>query len=131
MPCNSDYLAPCSRECELRRAAWLLLFVKGHLGEDAPKWLSKAADDLYCSDDRAVLELCEKLKSLTPDQMEKIVYNGRDRTSRDLADWWDGHEAADVARKNQEKANLEMAQLHRSVRSKLTPDELRAVGLQP
>ena len=40
-------------------------------------------------------KLCTKLKALTPEQEEAIIYNARDPKSRALADWWEQHKESD------------------------------------
>jgi hypothetical protein len=42
--------------------------------------------------------LCEKINSLSKEELEKIVYNGRDKESRMLADWFDEHDKFDKER---------------------------------
>lgn len=42
--------------------------------------------------------LCAKIRALTKDELEKIVYNARDKDSRFLADWWEEHDKFDKER---------------------------------
>lgn len=112
MPCNSDYLEPTAREYELNRAARLLVFVKTRLGEAVSQELTEAASATYCKAD-FVPELCERLNSLeASDQkaFEALVFDGRDKDSRDLADWREAHLAADakrIAKEAEEKREAE------------------------
>jgi hypothetical protein len=44
---------------------------------------------------------------MTPEQENRIVYNGRDPMSRRLADWWERHEEIDRQRLVAEAARVE------------------------
>lgn len=104
MPCNSDYLAPNVREQELQRAAKLLVWVKTKLHKVVPDYAKKAAADIYGNGgDRALKELCSTLKQMNKNKCEGLIYgNARDPIARDLADWWETHQAADAAREQRE-----------------------------
>lgn len=96
MPCNSDYLDPTTRERELQRAAKLLVFVLECLHEKPSAAIVEASKDQYCKVDY-VAALCGWIRTLTKEQRDAIVYDGRNKTSRDLADWWEEHQEADCA----------------------------------
>jgi len=49
--------------------------------------------------------LCDAIRELDEDQLNSIVYNGRDRESRALADWWDEHRANDLAHEEEDAAD--------------------------
>jgi hypothetical protein len=44
-----------------------------------------------------------------PEQLDRIMYNGRDPMSRKLADWWDEHKAEDAKRLEIERGVLKTA----------------------
>lgn len=102
MGCNSEYLKQNSREAELQRAARLLVFVHSRLGTESTPELVKASADYYCRADY-VPELCQALKAMTDEQVDSIVYNGRNPLSRDLASWWEQHQLADKQREMRER----------------------------
>lgn len=102
MPCNSDYLNPTNREAELQRAAKLLVYVYDKLDIEVPSYVKKASKDVYCKDDRSVTRLCAILDVMLPNTLDEIVYNAKDKTSRDLADWWEEHQKADREREVEE-----------------------------
>jgi hypothetical protein len=102
MPCNSDHLAPNDRERELQRAARLLVYVQRQTGRIPDDWLIQLADDIYAKNDRAVTELCATLRAMNPQVREVLVYDSHYPTARDLADWWDEHQAVDAARQQRE-----------------------------
>lgn len=98
MPCNSDYMDPTNKEKELQETAKLLVYALKKKRRKVPKWVSDAAKDIYCLEDKVVPELCSLIRSFHKEDMDRIVYNGRDKTSRRLADWWEEHEKADKKR---------------------------------
>jgi hypothetical protein len=64
---------------------------------------------------------------MTEDQLNTIVYNGRDATSRDLADWWDEHEEADRKREAKEQEQARQRALAESAMQKISREELAAL----
>lgn len=102
MPCSSDYLDPTGRERELQRAAKLLVFVYEQLDIKPPDYAVEDAKNPYCHRDTSVIALCQILHAMREDQIDAIVYNGRVKESRDLADWWDAHQEADRKREEVE-----------------------------
>lgn len=131
MPCSSDYLNPSDRERELRHAAKLLLYVNQRTGGPVSPNLKAAAADNYCSEDY-VPALCAHLKVLlrnNPILFNEVVYDPRDPLARNLADWWEEHQKADLARERQEKQEGERNQLREQALAKLTPAEREALGV--
>lgn len=132
MPCNSDYLEPNIREKELQRTAKLLVFFQQEIGENPEGWLLEEAENIYCQTSRIVPILCGKLKwwkANRPDVFERIVY-GRDRNSRDLANWYEDHERADREREAHEAADRQKELLKEKAWLKLSPEERKAWGLK-
>lgn len=129
MPCNSDYLEPTSREAELQRAAGLLVFVTKSLGNKPDDWMKKEAGNIYASDERSVTELCAALKAMSKEDLERIVYDAKNKTSRDLADWWETHQAADSAREAKEKAEAKAEADRNKAVAKLTSKEREVLGV--
>lgn len=128
MPCNSDHMHPTSDEAYRQRTAKLLLWTRAMLGIKRPAKLANDSDDIYCAVDYTG-QLCALLKSLSLDQVDNIVYNGKSRNSRDLANWWEEHQANDARRVDAEKAAAKKQALVDSAMSKLTPAERKALGL--
>jgi hypothetical protein len=129
MGCNSDYLEPTYREAELQRAAGLLVFVTKSLGNKPEDWMKNEAGNLYASDDRSVTELCAVLKAMSKEDLERIVYDAKNKTARDLADWWETHQAADTAREAKEKAAAKAEAIRKKAVAKLTPKERKVLGV--
>ena len=101
MPCNSEYMNPNAKEKALQETAKLLVFVLGELNEAVPQHVRAAAENPYCSVDFVPM-LCDRIRGMTCEQMTAIVYDGRNRMSRQLADWWEAHDQADRVRTAEE-----------------------------
>lgn len=107
MPCNTDYMNPSTREKQLQETAKLYRWLLIQLGETVPDSVSQTANNIYASTN-FISDLCERITALrtrTPSAYESIVYNGRDKWSRRLADWWDEHQEAD-----EQQALIEIAE---------------------
>ena len=126
MPCCSDYMDPTHKEIHLQRAARLLQWVYIKLEVPLSDKLNKAADNKWCKDD-FVPELCRTIRGLNETQLNEIVYNARDYTSRNLADWWEEHEAADRAREAKERKEAEEKALAERAMQKISKEELAAL----
>jgi hypothetical protein len=107
MPCNSQYLEPTAQEIESRKVAKLILFLerrmKGQFRAVDPvrPMLAKTAKDPYGNTaivHELTAALCGAIRALTFDEMDKHVWNGKVKTCRELADWWDAHKAHDRRR---------------------------------
>ena len=127
MPCRSDYLEPTQKEKAIRKTVELTIWLKRELGllvTDKDKIL---AEDNYPHEqvhDEVVANLCSLIRGLNPRQMDEIVYNGRDKDSRRLADWWDAHKEADEKREAEESRK---ERLIASVKGKLSAEELDVI----
>ncbi len=129
MPCTTDYIEPSKRSKELRRAAKLLIYIRERIGGDVESWLLSEAANEHASDDRSVTELCAALKEMTPELLDQVVYDARSREARDLADWWEDHQAADAERERNEAASEAARELRESGLGKLSQTERKALGL--
>ncbi|AMO44240.1 hypothetical protein DSS3P8_182 [Roseobacter phage DSS3P8] len=109
MPCNTEHMEPTVRERQKKEAATLLVFALNGLGKPVRKSLQSAASSLYgngVDGDEVVAELCATIRVMTPKQRDAIVYNGRVKMSRRLADWWEEHQAEDIKREALERKAL-------------------------
>jgi hypothetical protein len=98
MPCNSDYLNPTRRESELQRTANLLGYVLIATGRPVPPEITAASGDMYCKADFVTM-LCAEVSAMDDVTQSRVIYDGRNPTARDLANWWDEHRAADETRR--------------------------------
>lgn len=129
MACNSDYLNPTRREVELRRTAALYAYALRQLSQPVPEAVTDAALSIYCSVD-FVPDLCALLTSLSKKDLKRVVYNAQDKTARDLADWWEEHQAADRKRLEAESQAAEKQKLMDAALAKLSPAEAEALGFK-
>jgi len=128
MPCDSSYLAPNRKELEHRRAGVLLVYVMLQLGQTAEQWMIDEAKNLYARSERTIPALCAALKGMDDDTFERIVYSPRNKTSRDLANWWEDHQEADREREQNEIRAANKQILIEQALRKLTDKERIALG---
>lgn len=102
MPCNTEYMEPTVQERQRRLAAQLLVYVYGAMKQPVPKEISEGAASLYGGSDDHVKQLCTLVGSMNKEQLDRIVYDGRNAQARKLADWWDEHRKEDWKRIEQE-----------------------------
>ena len=113
MPCNSEYMRATDREVESQLVAGHLHWLYTRLGKlniITPE-LVKAKDDYYGNIgmlDAWTADLCGLIRSLTDEQKDKLLYDGRNAKSRSIADWWDRHQAWDRRREEDEKEEEEI-----------------------
>jgi hypothetical protein len=127
MGCRSDYLEATGLEKGLQQAAKLAVFVDNKLCGITPSAIVDQSKEYYSKDVGQVQYLCDKLTRMGEADRERIVYDAHNPVSRELAEWWETHQAADAARISKEQAIARQAALLRSARAKLSPEELEAV----
>ena len=130
MPCNSDYMEPTGKERQLQRTAKLIIFLRHKTGQPIESWIHSAAENCYCSREDLVPILCADIKALTPSQEEQIVYDAHNKSSRDLASWWEEHQKADRARIREEQKQKRLMQVKQKALAKLSPEERRALEIE-
>jgi adenylate kinase len=126
MPCNSDYMNQTDKERQLQETAKLLVYVIESVGAEPSKRVLDAAADYYCKYD-TVPVLCNWIRhELDPEQIDKIMYDGRNPMARRLADWWEKHDEADQKREAAEKEML-LNNARATLRNSLTPQIVHAL----
>lgn len=132
MRCNSDYLEPTHREKQSIRTAILLKYVLEKLEKPVPEYVVSASVDVYGNLQKLndmVVTLCAELSALDEETRDKLVYNAKDKTSRDLADWWEIHQKADKERIEKEKQEQIQKNLVETAMAKLSKEEKAALKL--
>lgn len=112
-------------------AARLLVYVNDKLGVKTPQNILVAARDPFTHEKHSKLApvLCAKISAMGDPLREQIVYNAKDPLSRELADWWEKHEAEDKKRLREElQEKKDKAARDRAI-AKLTPRERKLLGL--
>ena len=107
MPCNSDYMDPNQSERNSKEVAEHLMYIQSLQPYIIlPKYISEAANNFYGNSDKLnemVVLLCSIISRFDNEELNRIVYNGKDPKSRKLANWWDIHEKEDAKRINQDR----------------------------
>lgn len=97
MPCYTP--DESNHDKESRRVSNLILIFDKKMNIKSDPRIEKWANAYYENHCNVVTPmLCEKILSLNEDELSQIVYNGRDKDSRKLADWWDEHDKFDRER---------------------------------
>lgn len=132
MPCDSSYMNPNCAEQDSKEAAEHLVYISSIKNIVLADWIKDAAKDFYGNQHKLndiVVLLCKTISEMTEDEMNTIVYNGRSGQSRQLANWWETHQAADRKRIQKEEADKKRKELIESARSKLTPAEIKVLNI--
>ncbi len=127
MPCQSDP-GEISAWDRFTTAIVIFNYVAEQVGED--ERLDSHRDYGLRSED-ILQRVCGMLKGLPEAERDAIVYAPRIPAARRLADWWERHLETDRRREAEEAAEQERARLIVKASAKLTPEELRALGLKP
>lgn len=130
MPCRADYME--LHECEInsQQTAFLIRYLNNRMKKDTPEFIHKIADSAYgdCTElNSLVIELCAMVRSLSKEQMDEWVYNGRNKVARQMADWWDKHNAADKAREAEELQIATLKNIAVKVLTALSPMETESL----
>lgn len=131
MGCRSDYLEQTSVEAFVQTTAKNLVYVLKSLKKTVPKWVTTIANDYYAQDpqDQLTPMLCETIKKMSSSQLQKIVYDGKKPEARQLAEWWDNHQAADKRRKKENRSKNVQNKLKKQALKKLTKAERKALNV--
>jgi translation initiation factor IF-2 len=130
MPCRCDEMQDTILEAYVKRTAGLLLYTASHVGRqlEDKSWveiLAKKGTNHQGDADVLTQQLCEIITSLSESGKNKVVYNGRIKIARDLADWWEEHEAGEARRAAEDKLKAKRVKALK----KLTREERELLGL--
>lgn len=126
MPCNSDYMNPTAAEKNSKQVAGLIVYIDKKMGDETPGWITAAASDYYGAPTRLVeltQILCSLCSVLSPAAAEEVIYDAHDATARELAAWWEEHQAADKAREERERHDAEVKAMADAVGGVLSEDQ--------
>jgi hypothetical protein len=143
MPCNCDHLEPTAFEQEAERTLKLLKFVTSKMTQNQQDIFSKNPDvlrflnskityqrDIYNQDaEKYVNWFTRTLCALIPKMRENQIFDIKNPTSRDLADWWDAHRKADREKVKAIRETKKKNALRASALAKLKPSERKALNL--
>lgn len=108
MPCrvSEDEIAYYDSVEESKRLAKFIIKIDSILGNHPHvSILSAAATGEPNGIETLSKLLCDAIRELDEDQLNSIVYIWRDKESRALADWWDEHQANDLAHEEEDAAD--------------------------
>lgn len=123
MPCRDE--GPGAMEQKFLLLERHIRWLEGKIGKDIAEThnLNLTQKNLdYLTD-----SLCSAIKKMTTLEQDAIIYNGRDKYARLVADWWDHHVELDRQRLVREADEEEQQKLVESARAKLTDDEFWAI----
>lgn len=129
-------MAQTDKEAKIQRTAQLLKFAFTRLGYAVPEYVEEECKAYYAHNDKVVSDLCSLLKGMSQVDKLAIVYDGMNRDSRDLANWWEEHQEADRIREQKELEALQFLEKAKGVEAakkaalkKLTPKERKLLKL--
>jgi hypothetical protein len=136
MPNGSHYeYRPTLEEIIIEETSENIIYVKEQLGlkvhakERGRPTGTTGYYKLKSHADYLVSELCSLITNMNEEQLERIVYNAKDKQSRRVADWWEEHLEADRRRVAEEEAKKQKQRLKSQVLKKLTKIERKALDL--
>lgn len=109
MPCESSYLASNPREEESKLVAELLVYIFSAREKNVPTNIWEASKNYYGNVkllDDFTRQLCTICKEMSAEEQAKLIYDGRSKMARKLADWWETHQEHDAIREKKEKAKI-------------------------
>ena len=130
MPCRSDWPSPPGQQQRNQQAANLLVSLYELTKKPVSEALRKEVVNCYCEID-FVKTLCGLLKAMKPKERDRVIYNAKDKRSRELADWWENHLEQDRRREEEEMRKKHLIDLRLGALAKLTQAEIEALGISP
>lgn len=130
MGCNSDYLNPNELEAYSKKTAILLVYVYNKMGAKVPEWMQEAANNVYGNPQKhndLTEILCAFCSKMSEEEKNIYIYDGRDKTARILADWWDEHQKVDKTRLEKELQVSREKENVASALGKLSAEELESL----
>jgi cell division protein FtsB len=135
MPCRCDYMDPTQRELETRLVCQLLIYIQStHIFDiDLSKNVLEGAHHSYGRSDvndvdELTAQLCDLCQRMENNLIgRKVLYDGYNRDSRRLADWWQNHQEMDRQREEKTKKEQNNKKLRKQALAKLTKEERKAL----
>jgi len=103
-------MEPRAREAESKAVAQHLLYLCTALKLVIPAEVKAAADNYYGDEDKCdefTALLCNTIQTESVHDVHAIMYDGRKKKSRALADWWETHQIWDEEREAKENLDKE------------------------
>lgn len=87
-----------------------------------------AANTIAKYNSKVIPALCKILKDMPEAKRNTLIYNARDRQSRDLANWWENHQLIDKERIQRETIRKKQKAIRQAALAKLTIEERKILG---
>lgn len=132
MPCRSDYMEPTARETYCRNTALNFLYAietampKKYYVVDMNTLKENARND-YCKTDYTK-DLCDFIKTLNKTQINNLTKRRHINSAR-LNSWWIRHQEGEARREKEDIDRLKRENIRLRAFSKLTREEIEALGL--
>ncbi|AFU88198.1 hypothetical protein CcrColossus_gp328 [Caulobacter phage CcrColossus] len=126
MPCNSEYMNPNAREIESKKVAGLIVYANLKLGETPDPEVVAISQTYYGAPqqcDYLTSILCSICRKMMDGERERVIYDAHDPKARELADWWERHQAHDKAREEQEAHSAQVKAMADAVGGVLSDDQ--------
>jgi hypothetical protein len=121
---------PTHRERESVLICQLLTYLLSAIDKEIPVHITEGIQSGYgnlATLDKDTALLCSTIQNLSAEQTDHLVYNGRIKQARCLADWWDTHQEMDQKRLAEEQERQRQVELKKQALAKLTADEIKAI----
>ena len=132
MACRSDHMEPQAREAESRLVAEHLVYLLTALKRPVPAEVKKAAKSYYGDRDNCdtlTALLCETIETGSVHDIHGVMYDGKKKKSRSLADWWESHKECDERREKAEKKESKDAKERAELIATLSPRQRALLNL--
>ena len=134
MPCSCEGQSSPVR-CKTGEVCEHLEYLYASTNQKCPKWVSDSAVNHYspCSCvplNKVTTMLYDLIRSLTDNQMEAFVYNGRKKQARMVAGWWEDYQEQVKRREKARDRKQKRKDLRERALRKLTVEEMEVLCLK-
>lgn len=129
MPCDSRHMERTWQEAESQNLFMRLKYAMEATGKQVSALVNNSIGyygNIQASDE-AARHLCSICKSLQGEELQRVIYDGRNPEARKLADWWENHQEVDRAKAEREADEQRKADLKSKALAKLTDEERKAL----
>ena len=93
MPCYEPEQSSTDKQAE--RTAKAIIILDKMMGMETPQEITRIVGAYSFHGNQCnflTSHLCGKIRKLSEEEVEKYIYNARNKDSRFLADWWEEHD---------------------------------------
>jgi len=126
MPCQGPSDSECAQERYNEELQVMLSYLLDKINSDNNLIIPKLIADFLKLSGYSLMAnfptvheyICDRISELNKIQLDRIVYNARDKNSRDLANWWEEHSNHDLNNAEAELARLDKCIIHNAESTK-------------